>query len=148
MRPQSPTAGVGPRQTLQRQLTVWVGVLCLCANFASAFHLMLVKHVLCPERAAWVHVDQHGHDSHGATHAEESAGVVELSAASSDAGHGHEPCLTCSELNKRTFLAGAFAVSAAPVAWVGSEAVLVLRGTDSRYTLSIYAYAPKASPPV
>jgi hypothetical protein len=134
------------RQALLRRLTVWDGLLCLSAQFASALHMVLVEHVRCAEHGELVHADgEHDADHAGADQRDVSSDGPTISSSSGDADHGHDHCLICSERRKLTLLPTAIPELLAPEV---SNLLLALCPDASLYTSRVYSYAPKTSPPV
>lgn len=145
MRRQSPTLAATRRQALLRHLTVWVGLLCLSAQFSSVLHMLLVEHVRCAEHGELAHAGGDEHDDHGRALREASSSGPAISSSSSQGDHGHDHCLTCSERRKLAILPPASLELRAPE----RDGALLAFGRDaSVHPVSVCSYAPKTSPPV
>jgi hypothetical protein len=141
----TPTLVAKRRHTLLRRLTVWVGLLCLSAQFASALHMLLVEHVRCAEHGELVHANGDKHEDHGSVSRDVSSSGPTIGVSSRHADHGHDHCLTCSERRKLALLPPMIPELRAPE----DRFAVLAPGWDAPFpSLRIYSLAPKTSPPV
>jgi hypothetical protein len=127
------------RRTLIRYLIVWVGLLCLGAQFSTVFHALLVEHERCAEHGEWVHV--------AGARAESHVGARESSPddrAFTAPGTSDEHCPTCSELRKVALLLPSMPELQAPT--FDGEASASGRQSPV-HSARVYSFAPKTSPP-
>ena len=133
------------RQALLRRVTVWVGLLCLYAQFASALHMLLVEHVRCAEHGELIHANGDKHEDHDSASRELSSSGPTIGVSSRHADHGHDHCLTCSERRKLALLPPMLPELRAPE----DRFAVLATGWDAPFpSLRIYSLAPKTSPPV
>lgn len=127
-----------------RRLAAFVGVMCLLAQFSTAFHLLLVSHVRCAEHAEWVTAEPGQAAAHVHTQAETASNAV-LGAPGDGEHHEHEHCVLCSERRNGALPGSSTAASTAAI-----DGGLVLRPgpTASSSSARLYLSAPKTSPPV
>ena len=143
------TARVSKRQRWIKQLTLWVGLLCLTAHAASVAHILLVEHVHCAEHGEWVHAEEgHAHDhvaSLEVTSSSKSYGpAIEPSPDEAQHGHDHEDCHACSE--RREISGVKLATSHLSLGQHDIKLRIVGLNTP-KAARAIHLSAPKASPP-
>jgi len=145
MRRPSPIQTGKRRQALLRRVTVWVGLLCLHAQFALALHMLLVEHVRCAEHGELIHANGDKHEDHDSASLHVSSSGPTISGSSRQADHGHDHCLTCSERRKPALLPPMVPELGAPEDCFAVPAP----AWDAAFpSLRIYSLAPKTSPPV
>ena len=137
------------RQRWVRQLTIWVGLICLLSNVTAAAHFLLVEHVYCAEHGEWVHADEE-HSHVYATITTETPGhsaeghAVQSPRQENDHDHAHEHCHACSERRGASAISAnervaSFDLETKNTGVMGSEAPALLR--------PVHKTAPKASAP-
>lgn len=139
------------RRAFGQHLKVWMGLLCLCAQLATVFHLALVEHVTCLEHGELVHADaeEHHHGSNARSTHEESAHKSSPAgplASSTEEDHAHDVCLICTDRRNLALFASehlAPQLSAPKFRELQSE-----RSSSTKSQSRVHQYAPKTSPPV
>jgi hypothetical protein len=119
---------------------VWVGLLCLGAQFSAALHGLLVEHRQCAEHGEWVHVDREHAGGHVSARGEPAPDGPVFNAPAAEDDH----CLVGSELRKATLFVPSVPELRAPN--YDGDAEAMGRRCPAHSAL-IYSFAPKTSPP-
>jgi hypothetical protein len=140
VRPLGPPRAPAWRRTIVRYLTVWMGLLCLGAQFSTIFHALLVEHRRCAQHGEWVHVDGEHAEGHVDARGEPPSDDSVFSAPGAEDDH----CLICSELRKVALLPPSIPELRAPP--LDAEATPSGRKSPL-HSARVYSFAPKTSPP-
>ena len=120
-----------------------IASLVFAAQLASAAHLVLVRHEVCPLDGELVHSDEAG-AHHGSVHARNDRVPAFTLARESASHHGHEHCVLASQRRDRASLHDARIGLHAP------DAILTCRSPDAGELpdrIAVHRLAPKQSPP-
>ena len=127
-----------------RRAAVLAAVL-VASQLASATHLLLVRHAVCPLDGELIHPDAVGGDHDVGLHSANERLPRIGAAEASEAHHGHEHCILASQRRDRALAhAQAVAFRAPPRAIL---ATLPSDGSPAAARVVLHRLAPKQSPP-